>query len=185
MSESVHRTLHYVGWMIVDVSTPWGPFHHTRGHAMTSSLFFIFSRSLTLSSTQASSHSHSPCPSPFRRPMLSFSLSSLSLYYVYTYRPPHWLVVSLCMAQRMCVALSLFLDLDEMRIECRMWKRSGTNGWNGPKANHPGRNHFGLAAGAASVVASACSCRSPWVFVLGLGPGPRLPGSGLLGCRPG
>lgn len=45
------------------------------------------------------------------------------------------------------------------------------------KANHPRRNHFGLAACAASVVVSGCSCRSPWVplgplgFVLGLGLG--------------
>lgn len=181
MNESVHRTLHYVGWMIVDVSTPWGPFHHTRGLAMTSSLFSIFSRTLTLSSSQASSHS--PCPPPFRWPILSlFSLSLLCLYV-----PPSLLAhnISLYLHGTENVCCSLFLDLDEMRIECRMWKRSGTNGWNGPKANRPGRNHIGLAAGAASVVASACSCRSPWVFVLGLGPGPRLPGSGLLGCRPG
>lgn len=143
----------------------------TLSHALKHSSFLSLSLSLPLSLPPAHA--------------LFLSLFSLSLPCLYV--PPSSLArcISLYGTENVCCSLSLFLDLDEMRIECRMWKRSGTNGWNGPKANHPGRNHFGLAAGAASVVASACSCRSPWVFVLGLGPGPRLPGSGLLGCRPG
>lgn len=155
--------------MIVDVSTPWGPFHHTRGHNMTSSLFFIFSHALTLFQTP----SHSPCFSPFCRPISSLSPLTTIIRGALLTGSSHLFVL---VWHREEVCRPLFLDLDEMRIACRMWKRSGTNGWNGPKANHPGRNHIGLAAGAASVVASACSCRSPWVFVLGLGPGPRLPG---------
>lgn len=127
----------------------------TRSHALPNSL----SLSLFLSLLPAHFLSLSPLTTIIRTALLT---GSSHLFVLVWHREE--------------VCRPLFLDLDEMRIACRMWKRSGTNGWNGPKANHPGRNHIGLAAGAASVVASACSCRSPWVFVLGLGPGPRLPG---------
>lgn len=132
-------------------------------------LLTLHTRMLTLPLSLSVSASLSLLPAHF----LSLSLFTMSIR---TALLTGWSHLFVLVWHREEVCRPLFLDLDEMRIACRMWKRSGTNGWNGPKANHPGRNHIGLAAGAASVVASACSCRSPWVFVLGLGPGPRLPG---------
>lgn len=171
-------TVHLRRWMIVDVSTPWGPFHHTRGlcHDIKS-LFYLLtlhSRMLTLA-LSPSAH----LPVPFAGSIFSLCLSPRSLLSLYVPQLSSQAHVSLRMGTEPSMLLSLFLDLSQMRIACRMWKRSGTNGWNGPKANHPGRNHIGLAAGAASVVASACSCRSPWVlfWAWGLGLGSRGVGS--------
>lgn len=107
VSESVHGRMDDV-----DVSTPWGPFHHTRGPAMTSSLLFS-SFSLSLSRSFSVTLSLPPGPFPLYVPASQRSALVTGSSHLFVW----------CRE-----GVALFLDSDEMRIGCRMWKRSGTNG---------------------------------------------------------
>lgn len=75
VSESVHGRMDDV-----DVSTPWGPFHHTRVPAMTSGLFFSLFLTLTLTLTLLLCHPLPPAwPVPSLYTYLSPSVQLLSL----------------------------------------------------------------------------------------------------------
>lgn len=145
--------------MDVDVSTPWGPFHHTRGGGACHDIKpGIFSFSLSLSRSFSVTLSLPPGP---------FSL------YVPRSQPSALVTGSSHLFVWCKEGVALFLDLDEMRIACRMWKRSGTNG--------------GMVQGQSSETkplwagCRCCICGGIWMqlqvplgplgFVLGLGLG--------------
>lgn len=171
--ESVHGRMDDVD---VYVSTPWGPFHHTRGPAMTSSLFFF-------------SHSHSLTLTLLPCNPLPPAWSVLSLYV-----PPSLQLQLSSLARRVSLygaekVVALFLDLDEMRIGCRMWKRSGTNG--GMVQGQSPETKPLWACCMCCICGGIClqlqvplgPLGSPRVC-FGLGPRLRGVGSQVLGCRP-
>lgn len=84
--------------------------------------FFFFSFSLSLSLRLALPRSLPPCACPSCLRMYLWST------YLSAYQPPLFFLTGCSHLFVRCrEGVALFLDFDEMRIGCRMWKRSGTN----------------------------------------------------------
>lgn len=171
-----------------------------KGSAMTSGSFFFFltlALSLTLTLTPRLAL---PLSLPLRP--LAHPLGTV-LWYTYLVSLPTSTLLTgsshLFVWRREGVAL--FLDLNEMRVECRMWKRSGTNGGLVQGQSTKTKPHWAgcrccICGGKASYLQLQVPLGplgSPWDFARALGwatesrPGLWQIDGGVwaLGCRPG
>lgn len=124
---------------------------NTRGLAMTSShLFPLFYhshphspwRSLALTSRAAAARVCTPSPSP--------SSTDCTVEYVPLTGPSRLFVCRRGVAH--------ILDLDEMRIGCRMWKRSGTNGGMVQGQSAGTKPHWAGHSCCICAAVQLCSC---------------------------